>query len=85
VLDPQQIENLGYELYYAGYKAAKQEYTQILYAAVGAAIFALVAVIVGWMGLTAASSASTTAAATYALLQNLTTAATLIPPSLPGG
>jgi len=48
-IDPQLIENLGYELYYAGFKAAGRDYQRILYAALAAAGCALGALVISFM------------------------------------
>lgn len=51
-LDPQLIENLGYEMYYAGKKRSEDEQKTLLMAAGAAAILALIAVLLGWLNLT---------------------------------
>lgn len=40
-IDPQLLENLGYEMYYAGYKAAEKDFQKILWASIAAAGLAL--------------------------------------------
>jgi len=50
-LDPQLIENLGYEMYYAGQKAAGTEFKTILYAAGAAAVLALIAAVLAYLNL----------------------------------